>query len=74
MTDLIQKLSKPVVHYKIMAAGRNTPKEAFAFAASKMRANDAVCVGIYQEKQGEILKEDVHLLEESLETSVKESV
>jgi hypothetical protein len=74
MTDLIQKLSKPVVHYKILAAGRNTPKEAFAFAASKMRANDAVCVGIYQEKQAEILKEDVRLLEESLEAVVKETV
>jgi hypothetical protein len=67
MTDLIQSLSKPVVHYKIMAAGRNEPKEAFAFAASKMRANDAVCVGIYQEKQEDILKEDVQFLEESLE-------
>lgn len=74
MTDLIQKLSKPVVHYKIMAAGRNTPKEAFIYAASKMRVNDAVCVGIYQEKQAEIMKEDVRLLEESLEAAVKESV
>jgi len=66
MTDLIQKLSKPVVHYKVMAAGRNDPRAAFAFAASKMRVNDAVCVGIYQEKQAGILKEDVRLLEESL--------
>jgi hypothetical protein len=47
MTDVIQKLSRPAIHYKIMAAGRNDPTAAFAFAASKMRANDAVCVGIY---------------------------
>lgn len=67
MTDLIQRLSKPVVHYKIMAAGRNEPRAAFAFAASKMRAKDAVCVGIYPEKQAEMLREDVQLLEESLE-------
>jgi hypothetical protein len=67
MTDLIQRLSKPVVHYKIMAAGRNQPKAAFTFAASKLRLNDAVCVGIYQEKQSDILREDVRLLEESLE-------
>jgi len=66
MTDLIPQLSRPVVHYKIMAAGRNDPQEAFAFAASKMRPNDAVCVGIYQEKQLGILREDVRLLEESL--------
>lgn len=67
MTDLIQGLSKPVVHYKIMAAGRNDPRQAFAYAASKMRPNDAVCVGIYQEKDPGILREDVRLLEESLE-------
>lgn len=73
MTDLIQQLSRPVVHYKIMAAGRNDPRQAFAFAASKMRANDAVCVGIYQEKQPGILQEDVRLLEESL-AAVREKI
>lgn len=67
MTDLIRQLSRPVVHYKIMAAGRNDPKEAFAFAASKMRANDTVCVGIYPKDRPEILSEDVRLLEESLQ-------
>jgi hypothetical protein len=67
MTDLIPNLSRPVVHYKIMAAGRNDPKEAFAFAASRMRANDAVCVGIYPKDNPAILREDVRLLEESLQ-------
>jgi hypothetical protein len=67
MTDLIQSLSRPVVHYKIMAAGRNNPRDAFAFAASKMRADDAVCVGIYPKDRPEILAEDVRLLEESLQ-------
>jgi hypothetical protein len=51
MTNLIPQLSRPVVHYKILAAGRNDPAAAFAFAASKMRANDAVCVGIYPAQQ-----------------------
>jgi hypothetical protein len=66
MTDLIAQLSRPVIHYKIMAAGRNDPAAAFTFAASKMRANDAVCVGIYQKDRPDILHEDVRLLEESL--------
>jgi hypothetical protein len=66
MTDLIQQLSKPVIHYKILAAGRNDPAEAFAFAASKMRADDAVCVGIYQKDRPGILAEDVRLLESCL--------
>jgi hypothetical protein len=67
MTDLIPQLSKPVIHYKILAAGRNDPRLAFAFAASKMRPNDAVCVGIYQKDNPAILRQDVELLEESLE-------
>lgn len=66
MADLIQHLSRPVIHYKILAAGRNDPAAAFAYAASKMRVNDAVCVGIYPETQPGILEEDVRLLEESL--------
>jgi hypothetical protein len=66
MTNLIPQLSHPVIHYKIMAAGRNNPKAAFDFAASKMRPNDAVCVGIYQKDNPDILRQDVQLLEESL--------
>jgi hypothetical protein len=49
-----------------MAAGRNDPQAAFAFAASHLRANDAVCVGIYQKDNPGILRQDVQLLEESL--------
>ena len=66
MTNLIAQLSRPVIHYKIMAAGRNDPQAAFAFAASHLRANDAVCVGIYQKDNPGILRQDVQLLEESL--------
>jgi hypothetical protein len=66
MTDLIQRLSKPVIHYKILAAGRNDPAAAFAFAASKMRANDAVCVGVYPKDHPHMLREDVALLERAL--------
>jgi len=67
MTDLIPSLSRPVVHYKILAAGRNDPAEAFAFAASRMRANDAVCVGVYPKDKPDMLAEDARLLEESLQ-------
>jgi len=31
MVTLIQGLRKPVIHYKILAAGRNAPDAAFAF-------------------------------------------
>ncbi len=66
MTKLIAQLSRPVIHYKIMAAGRNDPQAAFAFAAAHLRPNDTVCVGIYPKDNPGILRQDVQLLEESL--------
>jgi hypothetical protein len=66
MTQLIQTLSKPAIHYKILAAGRNDPAEAFAYAARAMRPNDAVCVGVYTEHNPNMLREDVELLERHL--------
>lgn len=66
MIGVIRGLSKPVIHYKILAAGRNDPVEAFATAARAMRPNDAVCVGVYTEDQKDMLSYDVQLLERSL--------
>jgi len=66
MVNLIQKLSKPVIHYKVLAAGRNDPKEAFAFVARYLRQQDAVCVGIFPKHHPKMLEEDVQLLEDSL--------
>ena len=66
MLGVIRGLSRPVIHYKILAAGRNDPAEAFATAARAMRKNDAVCVGVYTEDQKDMLSYDVQLLEKSL--------
>jgi hypothetical protein len=66
MADLIQQLSKPVVHYKVMAAGRNDPKEAFEFVARHLRPQDAVCVGIYTKQHPNGMAENLWLLEDSL--------
>lgn len=66
MASFIQQLSRPVIHYKIMASGRNDPKEAFQFAARHMRPTDAVCVGIFQKHRPNELAEDVRLLQEAL--------
>jgi hypothetical protein len=63
MTDLIQTLSRPVIHYKILAAGRNDPEEAFAFASSKMRPGDMACIGVFTGDNPRMLEEDVRLLE-----------
>jgi hypothetical protein len=66
MTELIQGLSKPVIHYKVMAAGRNDPAEALQYVARSMRPTDAVRVGIFTKHKPDMLKEDVTLLERGL--------
>jgi len=67
-TATIQRLTHPAVHYKIMAAGRARPTEAFAYAARHMRRSDAVCVGIYTRDNPNMLAEDIQLLLENLRT------
>ena len=66
MTAFIQKLSKPVIHYKILAAGRTAPKDAFAYAARAMRPTDAVCVGIFTKHRPNEIAEDIAYLKEGL--------
>lgn len=67
MIKTIQGLSKPVIHYKIMAAGRNKPEDALKVAAMAMRKNDAVCVGIFPKDNPNMLRDNVMLLEKFLE-------
>lgn len=66
MVETLATLSKPVIHYKVLAAGRKTPAQAFAFVAKYLRPSDAVCVGVYDEDQPGMLREDVELFERSL--------
>ena len=64
MTDLIQGLSRPVIHYKILAAGRNDPDEAFAYCAARMRPQDLACVGVFTGDDPRMLETDVRLFEQ----------
>ena len=43
----IAGLSKPVIAYKILAAGRLTAGEGFEYAFNHIKRKDGVCVGIY---------------------------
>jgi len=61
MVSTIKKLSKPAVHYKIFAAGRKNPRDAFAFTARHLRPGDGVCIGVYPERKPEMIAEDVTL-------------
>jgi len=66
MVRQIPLLSKPVIHYKILAAGRNNPKAAFAFAGKHMRAGDMVCAGVFPKHKPTMIQDDVKLLEAAL--------
>jgi hypothetical protein len=46
----IALLKKPVVAYKILAAGRLSAAEGFEYAFGHIRRKDGVCVGIYAER------------------------
>jgi hypothetical protein len=43
----IQELEKPVIAYKILAAGRLPASEGFEYAFNHIARKDGVCVGIY---------------------------
>jgi hypothetical protein len=70
MTDLIQTLSRPVIHYKILAAGRTDPDEAFAFASARMRPGDMACIGVFTGDNPRMLEEDVRLFEKHSHAAV----
>jgi hypothetical protein len=61
MCRLIQRLKRPAIHYKIFAAGRKKPSEAFEYTAKYLRPNDAICIGVYPEQKPEMLVEDAAL-------------
>jgi hypothetical protein len=63
MTDLIRTLSRPVIHYKILAAGRNDPGEALAYCCAHMRPRDLACVGVFTGDDRRMLEKDVRLFE-----------
>jgi hypothetical protein len=50
----IRKLDKPVVAYKVLAAGRLAPGEALAHLLKHVRPKDGLCVGVFPKKKDEI--------------------
>ena len=72
MTQLIQGLSKPVIHYKVLAAGRNDPQEAFDVVARHLRPQDAVCVGIDTKRFPNSIADNIRMFEQSLKKAGKE--
>ena len=66
MVATVKNLSKPAIHYKVLAAGRHKPAEGLAFVARHLRPQDAVCVGVCLKDNAGAIGEDLRLLEEGL--------
>ena len=62
MMETIARMGdRPVVHYKILAAGRTPPDEAFRFAGRHMRPHDVCCVGVHLGDNPDMIAEDIDL-------------
>ncbi|MGA2617587.1 MAG: hypothetical protein ABSF26_08265 [Thermoguttaceae bacterium] len=64
--EAIAKIPEPVIAYKVLAAGRCDPRKSFQQLAAYLKPKDAVVVGIYNERQANMVAEDVRLAEEYL--------
>ena len=69
MVDVIRQLRRPAIHYKIFAAGRHNPRDAFAFVARHLRPQDAVCIGVFPKYEPDMLAEDVRLFHSATDRS-----
>jgi len=74
---VIQKLKKPAIAYKILAAGRLVlrsegklrllrrvalpAREGFAYALGRIAAKDGICVGVFPKDRPNQVREDCEL-------------
>ena len=47
----IQAIPMPIIAIKVLAAGRNEPREAFQLALENIKPTDAMAVGMYTQFQ-----------------------
>lgn len=65
--EVIQKIDKPCIGYKIMGAGRRDAREAMDFAFANIKPTDAVCVGMYTGDKPNMAAENAEMAREILE-------
>jgi hypothetical protein len=59
--QIIREVDKPCLAFKIMAAGRNDPHEAFKYAYENIKPIDAVIVGVFTKYHPDQVEEDADL-------------
>lgn len=64
MIATIATIEKPVIHYKVFAAGNKPILPAFDRMATAMRPGDAACVGVFTKEDPGMVAKDVKLFEE----------
>jgi hypothetical protein len=63
-SEVIREVEKPCLAFKIMAAGRNEPREAFKYAYGNIKLIDAVVIGIYTKNHPNQVQENADLARE----------
>jgi len=63
---LIREIPRPCLGYKALAAGRNEPRAALAYAFRAVKPGDAVCLGVYPKDDPGQLAADVALARAAL--------
>ncbi|MFB3891865.1 MAG: hypothetical protein ACE15C_07560 [Phycisphaerae bacterium] len=61
---MIGTLKASAVHYKVLAAGRKRPEDAFAYVANVIRPRDVVLVGFYLGDDPDMIAKTVKLFEQ----------
>jgi len=67
MARTITTISRPVVHYKVLAGGRNPVDEAFKYVAGIYKPTDVVIVGIYLGDDEEMIAKTVAAFEKHVQ-------
>ena len=62
--DTIRALEKPVVGYKVLAAGRLSAQEGLSFAFRHLRTKDGACVGVFPADDPNQMAENARLVRE----------
>ncbi|MFP4057736.1 MAG: hypothetical protein ACLF0G_12795 [Candidatus Brocadiia bacterium] len=63
---LLGQLRRPCVAYKVMAAGRNDPREAIPYAARHLKPTDIACIGFFPKDRPDEIRQDVELFAQAL--------
>jgi hypothetical protein len=59
---VIQEVNKTFLAFKIMAAGRNEPEEAFRYAYQNIKPKDAVVIGVFSKYHPDQVRENTEFV------------